>query len=66
MNNSASDSARGHVRRVDDDDGGGVAQDDSHTPAIRLTETCSLGIWRLLWYWNPAMANLQLSKQGIP
>ena len=51
-------------RRVDDDDG--VAQDDSHTPAIRLTETCSLGLWRLFWYWNPVMVKLQLSKQGIP
>ena len=42
MANSGSVSARGRVRRVDDDDG--VAQDDGHTPAIRLTETCSLGL----------------------
>ena len=42
MENSGSGSARGRVRRVDDDDG--VAQDDGHTPAIRLTETCSLGL----------------------
>ena len=32
---SASDRARGHVQRVDDDDDGGVAQDYGHTPAIR-------------------------------
>jgi len=27
-------------------DGGGVAQHGGHTPAIRLTETCNLGLWR--------------------
>ena len=64
MANSARDSARGRVRRVDHDDG--VAQDDGHTPAIRLTETCSLGLWRLLWYWTSCYGQVTTFKKGIP
>ena len=44
MANSASDSARGRVRRVDDHDDDGIPHDDGHTLAMRLTETCSLGL----------------------
>ena len=32
--------------RDNDNGGSGVAQDASHTPANRLTETCSVGLQR--------------------
>lgn len=51
-------------RRVEED--GGVAQDDGHTPAIGLRDTCSLGLWRLLTILDiPVLVNSQLSKHGI-
>ena len=40
----ASGIGRGRVRTTMNDDGCGVAQDGGHTPANRLTATCSLDL----------------------
>ena len=49
-----------------DDDHDGVAQHSDHTPNIRLTETCSLGLpCTSLILDIHVMINWHLSKQGI-
>ena len=54
------------ARTYDDDDDDGVAQDGSHTPNIKLTETYSLGLPSTFLILDiHVMINWPLSKQDI-
>ena len=52
-----------YEREIGDDDG--VVQDGGHSLNNRLTETCSLGLRLLLWYWTSMFWSMDTCQNKV-